>query len=97
MKFYLKNSLALIFILLIISCNKDVVLKPTNTFLEDDQNQVSVPIPLGAKELLSIIKKEVGDIKDPKTYLLNNSSFGGDSRPKSNYLHLNKTDLIFTY
>mgnify|MGYP000386011402 CR=1 FL=1 len=64
MKFYLKNSLALIFILLIISCNKDVVLKPTNTFLEDDQNQVSVPIPLGAKELLSIIKKEVGDIKD---------------------------------
>ena len=97
MKFYLKNSLALIFILLIIYCNKDVVLKPTNTFLEDDQNQVSVPIPLGAKELMSIIKKEVGDIKDPKTYLLNNSSFGGDSRPKSNYLHLNKTDLIFTY
>ena len=96
MKFYLKNSLALIFILLIISCNKDVVLKP-NTFLEDDQNQVSVPIPLVAKELMSIIKKEVGDIKDPKTYLLNNSSFGGDSRPKSNYLHFDKTDLVFTY
>lgn len=101
MKFYLNKSLALTFVLFTLlltsSCNQEPVLKPFNTTLNSSNSEISTLIPMEIKESMSNLKIEVGDIKDPESYLLQKNSLVKRGSSKSNYLHFDKTTLLFTY